>query len=51
MHQDFRTGVLQGRWRREREERKRSNGELAPSKEEKHSNLLKTPDPCTLNEV
>lgn len=30
---------------------KRSNGELASSEEESISNLLKTPDPCTLNEV
>lgn len=31
--------------------RERSNGELASSEEESISNLLKTPDPCTLNEV
>lgn len=51
MHQDFRIGHVSGEMEKGEGGEKRSNGELAPLKEEKHSNLLKTPDPCTLNEV
>lgn len=51
MHQDFRTGVLQGRWRGEREERKDPLENWPPRRRKSIATCLKTPDPGTLNEV